>query len=150
MIFFCYASYGQSIGYKQVNYVPTSEYKQYMKMPVTPALLEFSKRVKDQLKNELKIELKGLKKDKEQYELHRKELLKTTSIAIEGSLRAIFEIESLKVMSEFEALTSIYQFLDCWEKSNFKSTKKNFCHGCWEKHIEGERLYKNRYATIFE
>ena len=135
----------QSIGYGQVTYVPESETINYNKMPITHAVEDFI----DRLRSQLKEDMKPLKSKDENYELIRHEILLKESLYSEASLRAIFEIESLKVLSKEEAFMTLYEFLDCWEDRSFKTRKRNFCMGCWEEHIEKERYNKERFATIY-
>jgi hypothetical protein len=139
-------AYNQSIGYNKLIYVPESENYVANELPKTPAIVDFTKK----LKNQIKGQIKDLKKKDQNFEIKKQEIIKEYCFGIQGSLRAIYEVESLKVLSEEEAIKSLYHFLDCWAGKNFKSKKKNFCMGCWEQHIERERFYKERVATIYD
>lgn len=133
----------QGIGYKLVNYSPQSETVQNAEIPITPAVEAITLRIK----NGLKPEIKSLKKRDPEYLSKRKALLQQSTMEIVSTMVDVLEVESLRVLDEVQALKSIYHFMDCWADKNFRSKKKDFCKGCWDNHIQKERLYQTM-ATV--
>lgn len=133
----------QGIGYRNVNYSPYSETIDNVKVPITPAIISFTNKIK----SDLKAELKAISKKDAEYELKRKNVIEANTLKVVNSLMEIVEIEALKTFRKEHAMYSVYNFLHCWAGKNFRSTKKNFCKGCWNEHLEKERFYAN-FATI--
>lgn len=138
-------SYAQNIGYGKVHLVAQSETVNN-DIPITPAIISFV----DILKSALKKELKGLKKKDEFYSDKRNDVLKSASLLTTHQFIEIVEIEALRPYDYEEAKLSLYYFLDCWEKKNFRTKKKDFCKGCWNKNIERERFFYNKFANVYE
>lgn len=138
------ATYCQNIGYSFTHYVPNSERVSSHAIPITPAILSFT----DWVKNSVENEIKELPKKNEYYEEMRVDILKKATIHITSAFMNIVEFESLRPFEYEDAKLSIFYFLDCWEKKNFKTKKNNFCKGCWVEYIERERFYYNKFAAL--